>query len=52
MHLRDFVGAIKNCDGGIQYFDCSMPDTNKLVKLGELIDVDEFNKEFGNKIIL
>lgn len=52
MHLRDFVNAVKNCDGGIQYFDCSMPETNKLVKLGELIDIDEFNQEIDKNINL
>lgn len=44
MHLRDFVGAVKRCEGGLQYFDCSAPDPKKLVKLAELIDIDEYNE--------
>ena len=43
---------IKCSHQNFQKFDCSMPETNKLVKLGELIDIDEFNQEIDKNINL
>ena len=45
MHLRNFVAAVKNCDGGLHYFDISEPNPDRLVKLASLVDLEEFRNE-------
>lgn len=45
IYLVDFVNSVKACDGGIDYYDCPMPDPNKLVCLKDLIDLESFSAE-------
>lgn len=45
MYLLDFVNSVKVCDGGLNYYDCPLPDTNRLVRLKDLIDLETFKAE-------
>lgn len=50
MHLRDFVTAIKNCDGGLHYFDVAQPNEDRLIKLAGQINYEEFKEELDNSV--
>ena len=45
MYLVDFVNSVKVCDGGLAYYDCPIPDPNRLVRLMDSIDLQAFKDE-------
>lgn len=45
MYLVDFVNSVKKCEGGLNYYDCPIPDKNRLVRLTDLIDLEAFSAE-------
>ncbi len=47
IYLVDFVKQIKECDGGIDYYNIPAPDEKKLSKLCSYIDIDEYKAELA-----
>ena len=45
IYLVHFVEQIKECNGGINYYNISAPDEKKLSQLSSYIDVDEYKAE-------